>query len=89
MEARSWPYGLEGQLRQVWSIHDALEALLTERERNGVRGGLQRYDEAMDLLWQAHDLIERATLKLHALFSPEEIDALQTEKELPCAGASS
>lgn len=67
---------LAATLRAVYVIHDALEDLLTDAERFPL-GELAT--TAKDALWAAHDHVERATLKLHALASPEELAAVQAE----------
>lgn len=68
---------LEHLLLQVWETHDKLEELLAEVERHGRSGFVHSAGSAVELLWDAHDLVERATLKLHGCFSRAEVTRLQ------------
>jgi hypothetical protein len=71
---------LERLLLAVWETHDQMEELLTAVERHG-RARLTSADPrtalAIGELWDAHDLIERATIKLHGCFSAAELTRLQ------------
>lgn len=64
-------------LPTTWRAHDELEALLTEAaRRTGGPGYHPLVADAVRKLWQAHDLVERATLELHACLDPKTLDAL-------------
>ncbi len=57
-------------VERVHKVHDALEDVLREGER---RSWTEPQREAWDLLWRAHDLVERATLKLHVMLDPQDL----------------
>lgn len=64
----------------IWRAHDELEELLTiTRRLAGTTAEVladPRIAHAYEQIWQAHDLIERATLELHAILPPGKLDAL-------------
>lgn len=64
----------------IWRTHDELEETLTEARRLiGEDASLladRGLARALDQAWDAHDLLERATLELHACVPPKALAAL-------------
>lgn len=59
----------------IWRAHDDLEDFLTETARMLLAFN-PRLTHVVSQVWQAHDLIERATIELHAALPKAELAAL-------------